>query len=488
MLFHPHEKRFGLQGAIPKNKARLARSLGRTVGERLLTPDDLLGELTRSGLREALDANVARFINDVLETERGTLSELLPPDTLASVQSAISELSATVASQADAYLESEEFTTRVDAFVRRARTELASRPIGTLLTEQHRDSIAGTASRWAEEFSRSAELEGAIRDYLDRHANRLLSSAEPMVRRIPTSVMQATEKALESYLPLAAGRLGAFLANPTSRERIRNALHSLFRRLLRDLEFHQRLIARLVVTERTFDRALDTLETEGVDQLATLLGEEEVRAELALVLREGIMNLLERPLSSVIGNAGSERANAIVTTAGDYLLRVLRDERTHTFLAARIRQILESAESKSVADVMAGVQNDEVVRWVTAAARSDRARQFLRDGLRAAMERVLKTRIGRPARWLPADASSRLAATVAPAIWDWLRAQLPQLIARLDLESMVERKVLGFSTTRMEEIIRGVTERELKLIVRLGYLLGAFIGMLTFAISMSFRG
>ena len=43
MLFHPYEERgigpFRIQGAIPKNKARLARSIGKTVGERLLTPE-----------------------------------------------------------------------------------------------------------------------------------------------------------------------------------------------------------------------------------------------------------------------------------------------------------------------------------------------------------------------------------------------------------------------------------------------------------------
>ena len=48
MLFHPYEPpRLGgrslpmLQGAIPKNKARLASRIGRTVGTRLLTDEDL---------------------------------------------------------------------------------------------------------------------------------------------------------------------------------------------------------------------------------------------------------------------------------------------------------------------------------------------------------------------------------------------------------------------------------------------------------------
>ena len=49
MLFHPYEppKLLGrwrisfLHGAVPKNQPRLAAAIGRTVGNRLLTPKDL---------------------------------------------------------------------------------------------------------------------------------------------------------------------------------------------------------------------------------------------------------------------------------------------------------------------------------------------------------------------------------------------------------------------------------------------------------------
>jgi uncharacterized membrane protein YheB (UPF0754 family) len=40
----------------------------------------------------------------------------------------------------------------------------------------------------------------------------------------------------------------------------------------------------------------------------------------------------------------------------------------------------------------------------------------------------------------------------------------------------VEQKVLHYPTRAMEELVRRVTDRELKMIVKLGYLLGAVIG------------
>ena len=60
---------------------------------------------------------------------------------------------------------------------------------------------------------------------------------------------------------------------------------------------------------------------------------------------------------------------------------------------------------------------------------------------------------------------------------------LPQLVARLSIPAMVEEKVLGFSTEKMEEIVRRVTQKELDLIVKLGYVLGALVGALAFGLN-----
>jgi uncharacterized membrane protein YheB (UPF0754 family) len=73
MLFNPHKPFLGVQGAIPKNKARLAASIGKVVGEKLLTPQDMLQELTHGGIRDAFNERVAVVIQSLLDTERGSL-------------------------------------------------------------------------------------------------------------------------------------------------------------------------------------------------------------------------------------------------------------------------------------------------------------------------------------------------------------------------------------------------------------------------------
>jgi uncharacterized membrane protein YheB (UPF0754 family) len=81
MLFHPYEppKLLGwrirlLQGAIPKNKARLAGAIGKTVGKKLLTAEDLADTLTADPeIRLAFDARLSAFVAGLLDNDRGSL-------------------------------------------------------------------------------------------------------------------------------------------------------------------------------------------------------------------------------------------------------------------------------------------------------------------------------------------------------------------------------------------------------------------------------
>ena len=281
MLFNPKKKRFGFQGAIPKNQARLAKSLGRTVGERLLTPGDLQSELAR-------------------------------PELLAAFQS------------------------RVE------------------------DVIAA-----------------------------MLTSRDPLIDKVPPAVVTALEGATTAYLPVAMTKLGAFLGQPTTRVKLRGALHSMFNRFVEDMRFHERIFAKLMMTEKKFDTVLDAIETDGVEQVVGLLEEPEIRDEISKAIHDAILSYLQKPISDILGN-------------------------------------LEAKKDP--------------------------------------------------------DAPRRLAASAAPVIWEWIHDQLPELIKKLDVQAMVERKVMAFSVERVEEILRNVIQNELNLIITTGYILGGLIGVCTFGL------
>lgn len=278
MIFRPYQRTFGLHGAIPKNKARLAKTIGRTVGERLLTVDDILAELRGSGLRDAIEHTLGELAEQLLGAERGSLRELLPPGVVADLERALQEAGPGAANAYAAFVATEEFEAMARAFVARSQDDLTRAGTELTLVPEKKSGLAARASGLA-----------------------------------------------------------------------------------------------------------------------------------------------------------------------------------------------------------SGFINDVLARWVVRAARTDRARAFAAEAVRGGGVALLDRPLGRLSRWLPDDASKRLVAAAAPAIWEQIEAQLPALLETVDIPAMVERKVLGFSTQRVEEIVRGVTQRELNLIVQLGYVLGGAIGVAQFA-------
>lgn len=333
MLFHPYERRYGFQGAIPKNKARLAKSIGRTVGEKLLTPKDLLDELQRAGFRETLDTRLADLIQRLLEVERGSLRELLPPPVLTEVERALAGLGPSVADRVDSWTATPAFEVRVREALARLRSEVGERKVDELLTAERRRELAQQAAALA------------------------------------TELIEESAKADDRS---AAARLGD-------------------------------LVVKVAGTERT-------------------------------------RSFVERAVYDALGRAGTRTWSSVLDAIGE----------------------------------------DAVVRWVIEGARSPRVHQLAAEGAATGAMALLDRPIGRPARFFADDASVRLAAMAGPALWQWMESELPKFVEQLDIPAMVERKVLGFSTSRIEEIIRGVTQRELTMIVNLGYLLGALIGIVTF--------
>jgi uncharacterized membrane protein YheB (UPF0754 family) len=335
MLFHPYERRYGFQGAIPKNKARLAKSIGRTVGEKLLTPADLLDELSRAGFRETLHAKLVELIEHALETERGPLSAMLPAPVLGEVERSLALLGPIVAENVGSYTASAEFEGRVRQAVARLRAEMGTVTVGEVLTAERRADLAQQAAALA------------------------------------TELVEASR------------------------------------------------------------------------------------------------------------NADSRSTTALI---GDLLMRLAGTERTRGFVERTVAEALGNAEHRRWSDVIDAIGEETVVSWIVEAARSDRAGALAAEAASKGAIALLDKPIGRPGRFLPEDTAHRLATVAGPALWSWMEGQLPRVVEQLDIPAVVERKVLGFSTARIEEIIRGVTERELRLIVRLGYVLGAVIGIITFAV------
>jgi uncharacterized membrane protein YheB (UPF0754 family) len=483
MLFHPHEPaRIGrlrlpfLHGAIPKNQDRLAEAVGRAVGDRLLTAEDLSQILSSPEFRDAFEQHLTKFFQEALERERGSLGDSLPPELRSLAEELLAEASTLLEDRLDGWLTSSSFEDWVEVQVEEFFARVTDLPVGDTLTPAREAVLVESVNRWLVALVERPGFERAVHDYIERLAADLLRDDRTFEEVLPEPVVASIERGLAAYLPVAVEKLGGILEAPEARARLEVVLNDLFHRFLHDLRFHQRLMARLIVTEESLERVLATLEDEGAAHLSEMLRDPAVQRAMAQRIRDAVRDFLERPVTDVLGRPGDENVERVREVLTVRILEIARDPDTREFLTDRLQQGLTRASSGSWGDLVEVVPKDRISGAIVATARSAGARGAYREGLRRVLRGVLEQPVGRPADWLPGMASSRIREALSQPLWSWLQAQTPHLIHTLDVRRRVEEKVKGYPTRKMEELVRRVTQRELRLIVRLGYVLGAVIG------------
>lgn len=491
MLFHPYDPpRIGrfrlsfLHGAIPKNQGRLADAIGRVVGSRLLTQEDLTRILSSPEFREAFDRRLQSFLQEVLERDRGPLREILPAEAREEVDRLLEDAAGLLAGRLETWLDSSAFEASVESRVEELLVRVADHPVSEILTPEREAALATTVEEWLTLVSEREGFRTAVDDYLDRAIVTFLREDRTFEEVLPAGLVASFEKALAGYLPLAVKKLGGILEDPEARERLETTVRDLFQRFLGDLRFHQRLMARILVTEETLDRVLVTLQAEGTHRLSEMLRDPTIQEAMAAKVNEAVLDFLRRPVTAVLGHPGDENVSNARDTVASWVLGAARDPATRDFLVGKLRQGLGTAASGSWGELLRQLPEEQIARGVVAAARSEPARRAYREALTRALVGVLDRPIGRPADWLPPGSTERLQRALSEPLWGWLQGQSPHVVKTLDVGRRVQEKVSAYPMEKLEELVRRVTDRELRLIVRLGYVLGAIIGGALVAVDM----
>ena len=481
MLFHPYTpptvmgRRVGwLQGAVPKNQKRLADSVGRVVGGTLLTPTDIAAEL--QDLEGAFQDRLRELAIELVRGEQPSLKELLPPGAREEVRALILHLMAEGRDILVSALESPDFGTDAERVMGSVIESLSDEPLSNAVDADRLAAVRDGLESWLVRLLESEAFETTVRHHLERAAKHVLRSGRTLEELIPPGLVAALEHAIKDYLPVAMERLGRLLEDPDTRERVERLIRELLDRFMNDLRFHQRVVAKLIVTQDTVTKAMNTLEAEGADRLGEVLQEPEVQVAMAKNVNDGIVEFLRRPTSSVLGEFDDPQVQDALDSISGWIVRAARDEGSRAFLLDQLEGAIGRLGERSWADVLRVVPAERVAGWIAVGLTSE-AGEALFDSIAGPVaDRVLETPIGRVDRFLRKDAAVRLADTLGPPTWDWVARQVPEVAGRIKIEERISAKIEGFPLQQIEGLVRDISQRELDLIVRLGYVLGGFIG------------
>ena len=483
MLFHPYESpRVGkrrlkmLQGAIPKNQARLAQAIGRTVGTRLLTPEDLGKTFGDESVRKAFDGHLSGFLDSVLHTERGSLRDLIPERMHKQTEEILQDVADFGLARLKEYLHSDRFAETLTERAEEIVQSIADEPVAGILTPSRESAISEAVDEWLTGAVESEDFTKAIDEYLGRAAQKLLEPTRTFEEVLPVGLVGAVEKSITEYLPMAVRRLGSTLEDEEARASFKIFIHELLHRFLGDLKFHQRVVAKLIITESSVDKVLDTIEDEGAERLAEILQDPAMQDAMAKGINDAIVDFLRRPVASVLGGEEDPSVVDARRTLTGWFVGMAQDPTSRGFLVEKLEAALDGMGARTWGEVFEKLPPERLAEWLVSGARSEAAETLCREVASRLSSSLPDRPIGTPANWLPEGSAKKLEEAMSDPVWEWLQTQVPAVIEEIDIAGRVEQKVLEFPPAKMEELVRKVTHKELRIIVRLGYVLGGFIG------------
>src|SRR5690606_36696530 len=193
---------------------------------------------------------------------------------------------------------------------------------------------------------------------------------------LPQGLVGTVENAITAYLPIALERLSALLSDPAARRKIELALRDAFDHSVRKLLLHERIIAKLMVTDWTIERLVDGFEAEGFDRFAEAVSDPGMKAQVTRAVNDAVVNFLRMPLSHRLKRLTPEKREALEQTLGDSLVRVARDDSTREAIARMADQFNEVFERRTWPELIDLAPRDRTVQLAAEVPYGERGRRW----------------------------------------------------------------------------------------------------------------
>lgn len=476
MLFRPLvEKRLlGIKvpftpGILPRERGRLARSLGQTVSVDILDPESIGARLRSEGFKAALSRAVAQLGKRTLEIKPAELASVAEPGSLRIAQRTALKAAAGITASA-AFKDA--ISSAAGTAISEARdvriADILGREAAAGLTKALADPRGNLATALAE------TLVKAMESVKDRSLSSLIGEA-----RFEALLVKAVDAAYES-VPSAAA---AMMADPALRSALEKTGAKIMRRAIDRMSAVQRFFIGLGQYDKAIMESMPSTIDDVRDALGSTLRNEEVSRSVKAAVVKAAMAAAAKPLSSLAFLSDMDARSKAERSIADALAEWARSAGAAEILSkalsadARLGDLLDAlgAASERIGQSLAA--------WIGGVAGGSETGALGRLAGVFAVEfaRVFSEAAGRSSigatTGLGADDIETLADPVAVGLSSLAAAEAGRMLETLDVRSIVVDKIDSLDMIEVERMLLRIMDKELGAITAFGGVLGGIIGL-----------
>jgi len=497
MLFRPHEEKrlWGVRvpftpGWIPKRRADLARSIGRSVSRYLLTQEAIRARLEGPAVRAAVDRLVREVSARWLQRELPSVNELVPAKFERAWRNGVIQIQARLERWVASWLAHPDLACWVERQTEERLRTWIKTPLEQLVPETWLEALpdqaSGLVQRVLSNDRLAARVEGLFSDRLDRWVEQDKCLAD----LLPEGVKQLLYDKLEDVEPLILERLVKVLADPGVRKRIKVQLFDLVDELLNKQfksesvwdQFKFGLMESFVISPEEMKARIE----EAVDAAAPKVGElvrrEDVQEKIHQALVEAIETFLQRKISEL--HVAPETLQQVRGGLGRWVVSLLQSQTFGAHLNALVSEHVARYRGQSLSQLLPELSDEtldraaqqvsaRLLQWVRGETLHHKVVDFIADQAERALDRPL----GRLDRFIPEETLARGQRFAGDQAITLLVQQTPRIVEGLDVEQLVADQVSEFSLDEVERLVVGITGNHLQAITWFGAVLGFVLGL-----------
>jgi uncharacterized membrane protein YheB (UPF0754 family) len=476
MLFRPHyEKRlFGIRlpftpGLIPKEKARISRSVGETVGSHLLTNDVMVSALSNDNIKKHLKNIIEEKIGSIKHLDN-SLDEVLENKLGEFYRKSKVRLQAKASSYVLSKVSSEEFIN--------SATKLIMNKINIMLLEKPNEikeifSGNGFFNNVLNDISKEFD-KSKIVQYINQNINQslehLVSENMKVEDIVPVQVFSSVNAYIYNERDVISKQLLAIFMEEKVEEKVKEAIKN------NVLSGMNPLVSMFLNVDSVYDKFV--LAINGY------LEDDENKILLASYLDTAISRFGEKQVKDVLDEIPQDSIESLISILSASAVEKLV---TPDVLEGGLKLILDKIDSfesyHHILILLAENYEDRIEKYIKSAIKT-----LVMSGV---FEEKLYSAIDIPIKEISNASISKLLYSYDGSINDelfnlieniynnFINDEGSNIINVINIPKVVEDQINSFDVDYVEKIILDIASKELSAITWLGALLGGIIGILS---------
>jgi uncharacterized membrane protein YheB (UPF0754 family) len=473
-------------GVIPSKRHSFALNMGEMVGEHLLTSESIGKALMKEKFQEHLLGLIKERVGAVLHSELGPLPSTIPEKFKSYFDVAVRAITYQIKKSLHAFIQSEEFSKRVEKFIDSKYNSFLEKDINTVLSEHERqvsyDFIETSLSR----MIASPSMDQWVEDFIFQKVHETLNQEKSLEDLLPSSTQDLILKTIEEQVPVLFVKFADILKEPDVREKIVQAVCKWIQDFINSLGPMASMVSSFLNMD-TVEGKIDQYLIDKKDDIVLWLQNEDVQGRVSEMIRERSTVFLQTPLIHLLKDDREVKISGICNELSRQILVLLREKEITTALSLMIRDNIEGhiqggalSLQNVLNDLFGGKGIEKFGGWMKeeglALLRSKETVMTIDSILEKMINGLLSKPVGRLSNLLPAGVRDGIYLSIRKMASAMLATEVPGLVHSLNIRSIVAEKVDSLDLLSLERLLLSIMEEQFKYINLFGALLGFLIG------------